>query len=134
MESPDTFRLYLQALHENDNSNPDALTSAAQRRDELLTLPRPDPVPIKEPEPISASQEIAFDVMTGNSGAKLGRTQNSTSALSSSGLATEASDTASDGNPPAGSGAKGNPVHVIVEECKCLRSVSRDRDDQLYSL
>lgn len=114
IRSPELFQIYIKALLATNQ--PAAIDAAVRTRDAVLALPTPEPQP--EPTPLTASQLIARDVV---SAAAVQPKDTWTNSLRSrlTGVtagATTASGAAADEGGL--SGARTNPVHVILEERK----------------
>lgn len=115
IRSPQLFQLYIQSLLATNQAA--SIDAAVRQRDALLELPPPEPEP--EAAPLTASQQIARDVVaslaaksTLNSwtSSLRGRLAGSTTAAASGAATAE--------EAAAASGGKGSPVHVILEERK----------------
>jgi hypothetical protein len=104
IQSPELFRLYLQALVQTSQFS--AVQPAVRRRDAILAAQHLSPPSLPPPEPLSPSQEIARSVLSADAA----------TAKNGPGLGNKSSGAAARNALLGASGIKGNPLHVIVEE------------------
>lgn len=115
IRSPELFQLYVKALLATNQAG--AIDAAVRTRDAALASPPPKPEP--EPKPLTPSQLIARDVV---SAAAARPKENWVNSLKNrlSGAAAGGALSGGAGEDAGASGARANPVHVILEERKYL--------------
>lgn len=111
IRSPQLFQLYIQSLLATNQAA--SVDAAVRQRDAVLELPPPEPEP--EAPPLTASQQIARDVVASASAKSATANWASTLKGRLTGTMSGAS-AATAAEEVAVSGVKGNPVHVILEE------------------
>lgn len=115
IRSPELFQLYIKALLATNQAG--AIDAAVRTRDAVLALPTPEPEP--EPKPLTASQLIARDVVSAAAATPKETWINSLRGRLTGAPAGAAAPLAGGAMDEAGaSGARANPVHVILEERK----------------